>query len=347
MNATKYGRKVPRGEWQVLSALLGGALRPADIAHRFNRNEVSIYRRCARLASWGLIDLLTTGRYRLTDEGRPYAEAPDPGERRYVDLAPKRPTSAPPPPPPSKPSEPVAPDARLMPAERRLLEWLCARPTMPIAEIALARGVGVQTVRDAVAALEIRGLVQVADRDATVPQRIPVPTVAGRARILSSEPASAVKFIGADTSGGYVKPDATGEAALRLMTSGPVGAVEVAHACNLATPDAGRVLAQLAGGGYALREGETFALTDKGKRWLSGELRLGGPRLIAPVPSAETPPKPPTVVKDPDALVPSALRTRGGIKHPSIPKPAERPPGMSRAAWAGAVVPNWSVGGAA
>lgn len=344
MNATRCGRKVPRGEWQVLNALLGGALRPADIAQRVGRNEVSIHRRCAQLASWGLIDLLTTGRYRLTDEGRPYAEAPDPGQRRYVDLAPKRPTSAPPP-PPSKPSEPVAPDARLMPAERRLLEWLCAQPAMPIAEIARARGVSVQTVRDAVAALEVRGLVQVADHDATIPQRIPVPTVAGRARILSSEPASTVRFVTADTSGGYVKPDATGEAALRLMMSGPVGAVEVARACNLTTPDAGRLLAQLAGGGYALRDGECFGITDKGRRWLSGELRLGGPRLLAPVPPTEATPKPTPVPKDPDALVPAALRTRGGIRHPSIPKPAEKPRGMSRAAWAGAVVPNWSVGG--
>lgn len=281
-----------------------------------------------------------TPMYRLTDAGLAASQEPCPG------------TTPPPEPTPEPPREVHAgpSEGRLTPGEHAVLQYLAAHPGLTLAEAAAGMGRSPGTCRDFCNRLSFRGLLRMPDGVGTC--RVPVVTDDGHRR--AKEPVQVPPNPSRLPLSGGPRVTETGMKILRalLVADGPMSHMKLASVVNLTHKRLRQAIEPLVSDGHVCigtptpRVAEPISLTDKGRRMANGDLVSTTPRLPPPPASILRPAAPVPVVVDLDNLVPPALRTRRGIVHPPLPKPAERPRGMTASAWHGATSPNWSVGGA-
>jgi hypothetical protein len=161
--------------WHVLRALIGGPLPREDIGHLAGLGRAALTRELSSLEVADYIDRLTTGRYRLTDEGHLRCARPCPGVEK------KRPTA-----PEARTTAPLI--GALLPGERIALEQIAAHEGKSIAEIAAAVGRCAGNFQGQINALSVRCMITMPKPGGV--KRIPRLTDEGRARLARKEAAS-------------------------------------------------------------------------------------------------------------------------------------------------------------
>lgn len=232
----------------------------------------------------------------------------------------------------------------MKPAEYSAIIYLAAHPGQTIAEIADGMRRGIPRVLDTVRTLARMGLVTLPP--GTGSDRVPVLTEEGK----TVKPPKGHRFVKPEGNG--IRPVTDGGmAVLRaiLVARRPMSNKEIATATGIGLNNLAEVIDCLVADGFAVRGdprpryAPLVALTDKGQRMANGDLAITAPRVVLPCPEPATqaPQKKPEAV-DVDSLVPPSFRLRGGIRHPPIPKPCERPKGFRAQRWLDITTPDAS-----
>jgi DNA-binding Lrp family transcriptional regulator len=225
------------------------------------------------------------------------------------------------------------------PAETATLQYLVAHPGQPIATIAKEMHLSTGKVVSRLGALKRMGLILLpGDRGL---DRVPLVTAEGVQR--AAKPVQTRQ--GCLTA--ITTPLAVSEAGMAILRALLVnGAMSLRELSRRLGKGWGKCAAvgdevhALSASGFVVHD-RLVALTEKGQRAATGDLHAVPPMQI---PRTE----PATRVamgapkRDIDSLVPAALRTLGGIRHPPIPRAAERPSSIRLRDWMRHTTPDHS-----
>lgn len=327
---------------RILVAMLSAHPRPlgcGEIARISNVSHGTTAREILRLDNAGYIVAAGGAMYKLTDAGSAAAKAPCPVRV----LRPAEATKGPAPVPVST----AALESRITAPEYIMLRYIAEHPGWTIAQIAEGMGRTVQPTRDTINRLRLHGLLTLpAGRGAAL---VPTLTPEGAARAAKPD----VKRRGyTQVPHAIVHVAVTGTQmpilhALLMRDGVAMSIPALAKAASMTVQAVERHVVHLAREGYVAHPDDApskVGLTEKGQRMASGDLNFAAPRPAAPVPSPQkvTAAPPPVVAPPLDSLVPPALLMRGGIRHPPIPKPAERPRGVKASDWQRVTLPEAS-----
>lgn len=330
---------------RVLVAMLSAHPRPLGVGEVVKTAEMShgsVTRELPRLDNAGYIVAAPASMYKLTEAGIAAAKAPCPVRALRSAAVPAPKVAAP------VPVSAAALESRLTAPGHIMLRYIAEHPGWTIAQIAEGMGRTVQPTRDTINRLRLHGLLTLpAGRGADL-----APTLTPEGADLAAKPD--VKRRGyTQVPHAIVHVAVTGTQmpilhALLMRDGAPLTFAALAKAASMTVQAVERHVVHLAREGYVAHPDDApgkVGLTEKGKRMASGDLNFAAPRPAAPVPSPQkvtAAPPPAPVVPSLDSLVPPALAMRGGIRHPAIPKPAEKPKNMTLREWQRNILPEES-----
>lgn len=212
----------------------------------------------------------------------------------------------------------------MKPAEHATLQYILAHPGQTIAQIAEGMRVGTGKVVSRLGYLRRMGYVEVPEN------RIPLVTEKGARR--AEQPCEALSFTSPITHSAGVS--ALGLAVLQaLLIGGAMSILEISKRLGggwAKHVEVSEEVRGLSAGGFVVYD-RLVGLTDKGQRMANGD--------FAPAPRAILVPRGPATREaeparcDVDNQLPASFRGLRGITHPPIPKPCEKPKGVSASAW--------------